>query len=232
MFRLIKQLFYVLLSFSSSLAHDRTKYLTLNDELCMVRPTLINLNPVEPKYYSFMISLDKCNASCNVLSPKICAPKKTKDISVKVFNMITDKNEAKTITKHISCDCKCKFNSTPCNSNQKWNHKTCHVNVKIIVHAKRIINIITDIDFINKKDNQKDYSWNPSTRICKNGKYLKSIADTSVITCDEIICYGHYINKNDKMKNTIATNVSINSNDEKVKDCHIAIILLFIIIII
>ena len=71
----------------------------------MVRPTLINLNPVEPKYYSFMISLDKCNASCNVLSPKICAPKKTKDISVKVFNMITDKNEAKTITKHISCDC-------------------------------------------------------------------------------------------------------------------------------
>ena len=23
--------------------------------------------------------------------------------------MITNKNEAKTMTKHISCDCKCKF---------------------------------------------------------------------------------------------------------------------------
>ena len=32
---------------------------------------------------------------------------------------------------------------------------------------------------------QKDYSWNPSTCISENSKYLKSIADTSVITCDE-----------------------------------------------
>ena len=39
--------------------------------------------------------------------------------------MITNKNEAKTMTKHISRDCKCKFNSTACNSNQKWNKKTC-----------------------------------------------------------------------------------------------------------
>ena len=41
------------------------------------------------------------------------------DISVKTFNMLTNKNEAKTMKKHISCDCKCKFNSTTCNSNQK-----------------------------------------------------------------------------------------------------------------
>ena len=34
---------------------------------------------------------------------------------------------------------------------------------------------------------QKDYSWNPSTCICENSKYLKSIADTSVIGCDKII---------------------------------------------
>ena len=32
--------------------------------------------------------------------------------------------------------------------------------VKIIVHVK------------------KYYSWNPTTRICENDKYLKSIADT------------------------------------------------------
>ena len=42
---------------------------------------------------------------------KICVPNKTKDVNVKVFNMITNKREAKTLTKHISCDCKCKFNS-------------------------------------------------------------------------------------------------------------------------
>ena len=55
-------LFIVLLSFSSSLARvakvfDRTKCLFLNDEPCMIRPTLIDLNPVELKYYPFMISL-------------------------------------------------------------------------------------------------------------------------------------------------------------------------------
>ena len=32
--------------------------------------------------------------------------KKKKDINVKVFNITTNKNEAKTITRHISWDCK------------------------------------------------------------------------------------------------------------------------------
>ena len=45
---------------------------------------------------------------------------------------------------------------------------------------------------------QKSYSGNPSTCICENSKYLKSIADTSVITRDEIICYGYCFNKNVK----------------------------------
>ena len=40
--------------------------------------------------------------------------------------MITNKNEAKTITKYTLCDCKCKFNSKTCNSNEKLNNKTCH----------------------------------------------------------------------------------------------------------
>ena len=59
MFSLIKQVFIVLLNFIESLARDQTKCLILNDEPCMVKPTLINLNPVELKYYLFIISLDK-----------------------------------------------------------------------------------------------------------------------------------------------------------------------------
>ena len=39
--------------------------------------------------------------------------------------MITNKNYAKTMAKHIPCDCKCKFNSQTCNSYQKWNNETC-----------------------------------------------------------------------------------------------------------
>ena len=116
-----------------------------------------------------MISLNKCTGSCNVLPPKICVPKVTKDIYVNVFNMITNKNEAKAMIEHISCDCKCKLNSTTCNSKQTWNNKRCQCEWENYCKCK------------------KDYSWNPSTCICENSKYLKSIADTSVTNCDEIV---------------------------------------------
>ena len=101
MFSLIKQVFIVLLSFSESLA---TTCLFLNDEQCMVTPTLIDLNPAELKHYPFLISLDKCTESCNVLSSKICVTNETKYIIGKAYNMIINKNEAKTMIKHISCD--------------------------------------------------------------------------------------------------------------------------------
>ena len=94
MFSFIKQVPILLLSFSSSFA---TKYVSLNDEPCMIRPTLIDLNPVGLKYYTFMISIDKCTGSCNILSPNKCFSKETKYINFNVFNMITNKNEAKTM---------------------------------------------------------------------------------------------------------------------------------------
>ena len=94
MFSFIKQVSILLLTFSSSLA---TKYVPLNDEPCMIRPTLIDLNPVGLKYYTSMISIDKCTESCNILSPNKCFPKETKYINFNVFNRITNKNEAKTM---------------------------------------------------------------------------------------------------------------------------------------
>ena len=81
MFSLIKQVFIVLLSIKKSLV---TKCMPSNDEQCMVRPTFIDVNPVELKYYPFMIGLNKCNGSCNVCN-----------INVKVFNMITKKMKLK-----------------------------------------------------------------------------------------------------------------------------------------
>ena len=47
---------------------------------------------------------------------------KKQKTNLKALNMITKKNEARAMTKHISCDCRCKFNSTTCNSKQKWNN--------------------------------------------------------------------------------------------------------------
>ena len=45
----------------------------------------------------------------NDLYNNACVPNKTKDINLSVFNKITEINELKTLTTHISCKCKCRF---------------------------------------------------------------------------------------------------------------------------
>ena len=54
------------------------------------------------------------------LKSTVCAPNKTEALNLPVFNMIIGINDSKTLTKQISCECKCNFNGTKCNSNQKW----------------------------------------------------------------------------------------------------------------
>ena len=101
--------------------------------------------------------------------------------------MLTNKNEAKAMTKHISCDCKCKFSSATCNWNQKWNNKTGKCECKNYHKCKK-------------------HSWSPSACIYENSKHWKSIADTSVIACDWIISVIDIVST--KLTNTIATNVA------------------------
>ena len=177
-----------------------------------------------------MISLNKCTESCNAvdeLSTKLYVSSKTNDINVKVFNMIIRMHETKTLVKHISCDCKCKFNSRTCNSNQKWNNDKCQCECRKYRTCK------------------KNYSWNPSVCTYENGKYLKSIADTSVIVCDKIINAKDSVSTNvtnnipTYMTNTtsanVASTVSINSDDKKVRyktDCYILLTILLVIILI
>ena len=59
------------------------------------------------------------------------------------------------MVKHISCDRKCKFNSTTCNSNKKLNNKTCQCEYKIFCACKN------------------DYSWNLTT--CASDRYLEAL---------------------------------------------------------
>ena len=139
----------VLLRFIESLA---IKYF-LNDDPCMISPALPDMNPVDLKYYDensckFMITLNECTGSCIVLSPKICAPKKTKYIDVKAFNIITNKDETKAMTEHILRDCKCKFNVQHVIQNKDEIIKHVNENVKIIVSAKMIIVEIQEHVFV------------------------------------------------------------------------------------
>ena len=82
----------------------------------LIQPTLINLHPNEHSQefhdYPFAVKVDRYVGSCNTLndlSNKACVPNKTEDLNLRVFKMITGINESKALTKHISCECKCRF---------------------------------------------------------------------------------------------------------------------------
>ena len=61
----------------------------------------------------------------NDLSNNVCVSNKTEDLNLSPFNVVTEVNEPKILTKHISCKCKYKFDGRKCNSNQKWNNNKC-----------------------------------------------------------------------------------------------------------
>ena len=75
-------------------------------------------------YYPFMVSLDRCDGSCNAIddpSGRICVPKKTKSKSLLVLNMTAGVNESKISIKQILCNCRCKYDGRKYSSYQKWN---------------------------------------------------------------------------------------------------------------
>ena len=111
------------------------------------------------------------------------------------------------VCRYVSCDYKCKFDSTTCNSNQKCDNVQCQCKK----YGKY----------------KKDYGWNPRTCICKNSTYLKSISDDSVIVCDGIINVTDSVSKSatstipTNVTNTVPLNVMctvpINSHNEKLR---------------
>ena len=56
-----------------------------------------------------------------------------------MFNMITGMNESKILTKHISCECKYKFDGRKCNSDQWWNNDKCWCECKNAIYVKKIV---------------------------------------------------------------------------------------------
>ena len=110
-------------------ASNHTKCVLLRNQKS---ETFINLHPNKYTqgfhYYPFTLKLDKYVGSCNTLnglSNKVCVPNETEDLNLSVFNMITGINESKVLTKHISCECKCRFDGINCNSDQWWNNDKC-----------------------------------------------------------------------------------------------------------
>ena len=142
----------------------------------MIQPNFINLHPNEYSQElhncTFEFKLDRCVGSCNTLndlSNKVCVSNKTEELNLSMLTMITGINESMILTKHLSCECKSKFDWIKCNSNQMWKNDKCWCECK------------------NNQICEKVYTWNPPTCSCKNDKCLASVTDDSVVTCDKII---------------------------------------------
>ena len=109
------------------------------------------LNPGELHYYLLMVSLDRFfERSCNnVDNPfgKICVPWRIGNVNLKLFNIIKETNESKTLIKHIS------------------KNSDNNLLVQNVIQFK---NRITESVYRNIKSQQnmvyaeEDYIWNPS----------------------------------------------------------------------
>ena len=108
---------------------NHAKCVSLSSQKCSIQPTLIDSHSNEYNQefhnYPVAVKLDRCVGSCNALNDlpnKVRFPNKSEHLNIRVFNMITGKNESKVLTKDISWKCKFKLMEENVISNQKWNN--------------------------------------------------------------------------------------------------------------
>ena len=65
---------------------------------CKVRPEMININSNEPSFYPYSVKISKGSGSCKSINDpyaKLCVPYVSKNMNVKVFNLISRTNETR-----------------------------------------------------------------------------------------------------------------------------------------
>ena len=101
MFKFIKKIFISTITFFGSLSSvNPLECISMNNQECKIRPEIVNVNSNEPLFYPYSIKVNKCSGSCNNINDpyaKMCVPDVVKNLSIKVFNLISMTNE----TRHI-----------------------------------------------------------------------------------------------------------------------------------
>ena len=94
----------------------------MNNQECKVRPEIINTNSNNPIFYPFSIKTNKFSDNCNNINDpyaKICVPDIVKNLTVKVFNLMSRINETRHIKWHEICKCICTLDGIICNKKQR-----------------------------------------------------------------------------------------------------------------
>ena len=98
----------------------------MNNQACKERPQIVSINGDSPVFFPYSIKISKCSGSCNNINnplAKLCVRDVVKNLNIKVFNLVSGTNEIRRIGE--MCKCKCRFNSSVCNNNQRWNDDKC-----------------------------------------------------------------------------------------------------------
>ena len=112
------------------------KCVSMNNQECKITSKIIDINSNEPLFYPYSIEVNKCSSSCNNMNDphgKLCVPDVAKNITVKVFNLMSRTNETKYIKWHETCKCKCRLDTSVCNNKQRWNNDNCRCECKELI---------------------------------------------------------------------------------------------------
>ena len=122
MFRVIKQIFFTEMMFFIC---NALKCATMDNQECKVRPEIINTNINEPSVYPYSILVNKCSCSCNNINDpyaKLYVPDAVKDMTIKVFKLMSRINKTRHVSWHETCECKCRLHASVCNDKQRCNN--------------------------------------------------------------------------------------------------------------
>ena len=116
--------------------------------------------------FPYKIGIDRCIGGCNDkdhLYFKVCLPDSIKNISVKSFDLLSNKNVLKNISFYQSRKCGCLLDEKVCKNLQKWNKDKCRC------------------ECLKIKDCNIGYSWNFNNCRCE---MKKSAALIETEECD------------------------------------------------
>ena len=92
-------------------------FISMSNQPCKARPEIINVSTNNPAFYHFSVKTSKCSG--NDPYAKIYVPDVTKDLNVKVLNLMSRTNETKNIKWHETCKCECRLDTIVCNDKQR-----------------------------------------------------------------------------------------------------------------
>ena len=122
--------------------------ISLKNRECKVREVIVKNGYMS---YLYNIKVTRCNGNCNnIINPysKVCVFDAVKNITLKVFDLMTLRTKTKQIIIHECYKCVCRLDPIVCNNKQKWNKNKCKCEC-----------------LINKKFGNK--FWNPNSCKCE-----------------------------------------------------------------